>query len=341
MTTSEGRRAFRRPAAYTRSHATPAGSRRPARARAPGVPRAAGAARPWPQAVSETLRARRRRCVCEAGHRHGQEPRLPAAGRALGPARDRLDRDAGAAVAAPARRPAAGRGRARRPIRAELLKGRSNYVCRRMVVQLGMRLFDPSARRRDRAPAALARRAPTTGDRAELDHAAAARTRGREVAVGPERCLRRALPATRPRCFAEEARERALEAEIVIVNHALYFADLGLRHRLRRAHRRPARARRGHLRRGPRARGRRRRVAGRAPLAARRRAPAPRLRAGLPARQRDRPGADAARARAARRTHLFAAPAGRARAHAGCGAARAARPRAARGRERCGTRSAA
>jgi len=34
---------------------------------------------------------------------------------------------------------AAARGK---PIRAELLKGRSNYACRRMVVQLGMRLFD-------------------------------------------------------------------------------------------------------------------------------------------------------------------------------------------------------
>ena len=40
---------------------------------------------------------------------------------------------------------AAARGK---PIRAELLKGRSNYACRRMVVQLGMRLFDPVARRR-------------------------------------------------------------------------------------------------------------------------------------------------------------------------------------------------
>jgi ATP-dependent DNA helicase DinG len=118
---------------------------------------------------------------------------------------------------------AAARGK---PIRAELLKGRSNYACRRMVVQLGMRLFDPSHSE------AIARLRPwldttVTGDRAELDHVPhpAAWT---EVAVGPERCLgaRCAYTST---CFAEEARDRALDAEIVIVNHALYFADLGLR----------------------------------------------------------------------------------------------------------------
>ena len=48
------------------------------------------------------------------------------------------------------------------------------------------------------------------------------------MAVGPERCLgaRCTFSAT---CFAEEARERAADADVIIVNHALYFADLGLR----------------------------------------------------------------------------------------------------------------
>ena len=118
---------------------------------------------------------------------------------------------------------AAARGR---PIRAELLKGRSNYACRRMVVQLGMRLFDPLhgdaiERLRPWLDATL------TGDRAELDHEPPAGAWA-EVAVGPERCLgaRCTFSAT---CFAEEARERAADADVIIVNHALYFADLGLR----------------------------------------------------------------------------------------------------------------
>jgi ATP-dependent DNA helicase DinG len=118
---------------------------------------------------------------------------------------------------------AAARGK---PIRAELLKGRSNYACRRMVVQLGMRLFDPLH------GDAIERLRPwldvtLTGDRAELDHEPPAGAWG-EVAVGPERCLgaRCHFSAT---CFAEEARERAADADVIIVNHALYFADLGLR----------------------------------------------------------------------------------------------------------------
>ena len=118
---------------------------------------------------------------------------------------------------------AAARGK---PIRAELLKGRSNYACRRMVVQLGMRLFDPLH------GDAIERLRPwldttLTGDRAELDHEPPAGAWG-EVAVGPERCLgaRCTFSST---CFAEEARERAADADVIIVNHALYFADLGLR----------------------------------------------------------------------------------------------------------------
>jgi ATP-dependent DNA helicase DinG len=118
---------------------------------------------------------------------------------------------------------AAARGK---PIRAELLKGRSNYACRRMVVQLGMRLFDPLH------GDAIERLRPwldttLTGDRAELDHEPPAGAWS-EVAVGPERCLgaRCTFSST---CFAEEARERAADADVIIVNHALYFADLGLR----------------------------------------------------------------------------------------------------------------
>ena len=118
---------------------------------------------------------------------------------------------------------AAARGK---PIRAELLKGRSNYACRRMVLQLGMRLFDPLH------GDAIERLRPwldttLTGDRAELDHEPPAGAWS-EVAVGPERCLgaRCTFSST---CFAEEARERAADADVIIVNHALYFADLGLR----------------------------------------------------------------------------------------------------------------
>src|SRR6185437_12397992 len=46
-----------------------------------------------------------------------------------------------------------------------------------------------------------------------------------ELAVGADRCAGRRCPFVTA-CFAEAARDRAGEAELVIANHALYFADL-------------------------------------------------------------------------------------------------------------------
>src|SRR5256885_1142329 len=46
-----------------------------------------------------------------------------------------------------------------------------------------------------------------------------------EIAVGPDRCSGRRCPFLSA-CFSEAARERATGAELVIVNHALYFAHV-------------------------------------------------------------------------------------------------------------------
>src|SRR4051794_28220058 len=113
-----------------------------------------------------------------------------------------------------------------RPIRAELLKGRSNYVCRLYAAQVEARLFDV------RYEQALQRLRPwlqrtTTGDRAELDHTPPPALWA-ELAVGPDRCRGRRCPVI-SECFSERARQRAFEADVVLVNHALFFADLGLR----------------------------------------------------------------------------------------------------------------
>src|SRR5207245_6597021 len=68
-----------------------------------------------------------------------------------------------------------------------------------------------------------------TGDRAELE-LEPADTLWSELAVGSDRCLGRPCPYVGT-CFSEAARERASHADLVIANHALYFADLGLRER--------------------------------------------------------------------------------------------------------------
>jgi ATP-dependent DNA helicase DinG len=119
-----------------------------------------------------------------------------------------------------------------REVRVAVLKGRQNYLCRHALhgfELLGGQLFP----RAEDAAAFEAMRGwidtTGTGDRAELD-VEPRETVWAEIAVGADRCLGR-FCAFAGSCFTEAARERASHAELVIANHALYFADLGLRSR--------------------------------------------------------------------------------------------------------------
>src|SRR5262249_56813446 len=62
------------------------------------------------------------------------------------------------------------------------------------------------------------------GDRAELE-VEPSEALWAELAVGPGRCAGRRCPFLSS-CFAEAARARAAEAELVITNHALYFTHV-------------------------------------------------------------------------------------------------------------------
>jgi ATP-dependent DNA helicase DinG len=111
----------------------------------------------------------------------------------------------------------------------DVLKGRANYLCRRRTdaLRLGGMFLDSG-----RDAAAYERLAPwihstETGDRAELEEEPSPALWA-ELAVGPDRCLGRRCALVHS-CFAEGARRRAGEAELVIVNHSLLFADLALR----------------------------------------------------------------------------------------------------------------
>ena len=180
-------------------------------------------------------RARRRPAPARrGGDRHRQEPRLPDSRARLGAAGRRLDRDEGAPGAA-ADEGRAGRGggaRARgggrraegppelslpeRPARASSCSAGSSSPASE----------DAAGVRGD------ARRGSTTtetGDRAELEVEPSAAVWA-EIAVGADRCLGRRCTFAGA-CFSEAARERASHAELVIANHALYFADLALRGR--------------------------------------------------------------------------------------------------------------
>ena len=117
-----------------------------------------------------------------------------------------------------------------RDVRVTVLKGRQNYLCRKALH--GFELLGGQLLEREEDAAAFDLLRPwfaetATGDRAELPFEPAD-TLWSELAVGADGCLGRRCPFSST-CFSEAARRRARSADLVIVNHALYFADLGLR----------------------------------------------------------------------------------------------------------------
>ena len=120
-----------------------------------------------------------------------------------------------------------------REVKVVVLKGRQNYLCRKAVDGFG--LLGGALLAREQDAEAFERLRPwldetETGDRAELTFEPP-ESLWSELAVGADRCLGRRC-AFVGMCFSEAARRRAREADLVIVNHALYFADLGIREQL-------------------------------------------------------------------------------------------------------------
>jgi ATP-dependent DNA helicase DinG len=119
-----------------------------------------------------------------------------------------------------------------RDVNVALLKGRQNYLCRNRLQGFALLGGSMFARPEDgRAFDAMRGWIESTesGDRADLE-VEPAPTLWAELAVGSDRCLGRTCPHVGT-CFSEAARERAARADLVIANHGLYFADLGLRER--------------------------------------------------------------------------------------------------------------
>src|SRR4051794_28051582 len=111
-----------------------------------------------------------------------------------------------------------------REVDVQVLKGRANYLCRRQLQ--GFQPFLLPDGRDGLAWETMAGWLDTTetGDRSELEIEPSAALWG-ELSVGPDRCSGRRCPFVSA-CFSEAARSRAAEADLVIVNHALYFAHL-------------------------------------------------------------------------------------------------------------------
>lgn len=111
---------------------------------------------------------------------------------------------------------------------AAYLKGRSNYLCLHRAAEFARA---PSFATRDEAaywPGIEAwARATDTGDRAELDLPDAYLT-WRDLSATGETCLGRECQRYEE-CFVTRARADAASADVLLVNHHLFFADLAMR----------------------------------------------------------------------------------------------------------------
>ncbi|MHB8827070.1 MAG: ATP-dependent DNA helicase [Acidimicrobiales bacterium] len=116
--------------------------------------------------------------------------------------------------------------------RLAVLKGKSNYLCRNRAAQAGPgQLSFDDGERIPRGVASQMRRIlawandTTTGERDELTFDVDERA-WRSLSVSPQECLGRLQCPQGHSCFAELAKDRASEADIVIVNTHLYAAHL-------------------------------------------------------------------------------------------------------------------
>src|SRR2546425_4366041 len=115
-----------------------------------------------------------------------------------------------------------------RPIRAAYLKGRNNYLCRLKLETLHAEgLFSARELRTFNSILDWAQQTET-GDRAELGSAGENSDLWSRMDARRERCLGTKCKDY-DRCFLTLTRQKAMEADIVVVNHHLFFADLMIR----------------------------------------------------------------------------------------------------------------
>ena len=112
---------------------------------------------------------------------------------------------------------------------AALLKGRANYVClyrlRRAVTEGGATTREEAAQlKRIQSFAALS----TTGDRADLADVPEDAPIWAQATSTRDNCLGQSCPDYGD-CFVMRARRNALAADVVVINHHLFFADVVLR----------------------------------------------------------------------------------------------------------------
>jgi ATP-dependent DNA helicase DinG len=109
------------------------------------------------------------------------------------------------------------------------MKGRNNYLCRKKLYDLtdAPVLSGREEIEQYRAIAAW-EKATSTGDRAELAELPEASLLWHKLDARSEGCIGQKCSQWE-RCFITEMRRRAMESDIIIVNHHLFFADLAIK----------------------------------------------------------------------------------------------------------------
>ena len=114
-------------------------------------------------------------------------------------------------------------------LRVCYMKGRANYLCRHKLVALRNQPILSGLEEIDEyRQIAEWEHTTETGDRAELDGLPESSALWHKLDARSDACLGSTCPDYQ-RCFITEMRRKALESDIIIVNHHLFFADLSVK----------------------------------------------------------------------------------------------------------------
>jgi ATP-dependent DNA helicase DinG len=114
-------------------------------------------------------------------------------------------------------------------LRVCYMKGRANYLCRHKLTALRVQPILSGLEEIDQfRQISEWEQSTETGDRAELSGMPESSALWQKLDARTEACLGPTCPDYR-RCFITEMRRKALESDIIIVNHHLFFADQAVR----------------------------------------------------------------------------------------------------------------
>jgi ATP-dependent DNA helicase DinG len=121
------------------------------------------------------------------------------------------------------------------PLRVCYMKGRANYLCRHKLYALRDQPILNGLEEIDQYQQIAAwEKITQTGDRAEIDALPESSQVWSKLDARSDACLGQNCP-NYEQCFITEMRRRALESDVIIVNHHLFFADLAIKQQARAA----------------------------------------------------------------------------------------------------------